>query len=155
MATPTNQTTANTPPANPSINKVQPSLWTRVKRKIWKWLLIFLCLVIAVLAFFTYASFSEGSRAGTLIKLSKKGYVFKTWEGELSQNMYVGDLAAASATLSIWEFSVNTNDTNLINTLNNALLNGKRVKLDYKQKYITFPWQGETKYYINKVEVMK
>ena len=34
-----------------------------------------------------YASYSEGTRSGELIKFSKKGVFFKTYEGEISQGI--------------------------------------------------------------------
>ena len=46
-------------------------------------------LLIAMLyyAFIYYATFSEGVRSGELIKISKKGIIVKTWEGEISQGI--------------------------------------------------------------------
>jgi len=107
-----------------------------------------------VMAYFLFANYSSGSRAGTIIKLSKKGVVFKTWEGELNMAMYVGDLSAASAVSHLWEFSVHRSDTAVIRRINDAMLSGQRVRLDYEEKYVAFPWYGDTKYYVTSVEVL-
>jgi hypothetical protein len=81
--------------------------------------------------------------------------LFKTWEGELSQTMFVGDQSAASSTSKLWEFSVNGNNEALVNQLNEALLSGRRIKLNYEEKYLVFSWQGDTKYFITSAEVSK
>ena len=132
-----------------------PTLWQRTKKRILRYMLILLALIVAVLTYFIVTPYSEGARAGTLVKLSKKGYLFKTYEGELSQTLVVGDLSSASANSKLWEFSVNANDTALLSKLNNALLTGHRVELNYEEKYIVFSWQGDTKYFITSAQLSK
>ena len=117
---------------------------------------ILLVIGIAILSFFIFGDYSDGSRAGTLVKLSKKGYVFKTWEGELNSYMFVGDQAAASAaTSTLFTFSVSSSEKQTIDLMEQAMLNGHRIKLYYKEKYFKFPWNGDTKYFIYKAEVME
>ena len=51
---------------------------------------IVLVLTLIIAGYFTaiyYVTYSEGYRAGELIKFSNKGLLFKTWEGELSQGV--------------------------------------------------------------------
>ena len=95
-------------------------------------------------------TFSEGTRAGQLIKLTNKGVVFKTHEGELN----MGGLRVGGSTDglegNLWQFSVV--DDEVLNALNEA--EGKRVKLSYKQRYKAMPWQGETDYFVTGVEVI-
>lgn len=91
--------------------------------------------------------YSEGVRAGTLDKFSKKGVFFKTWEGELR----IGTEDRINPQKFI--FSVNNNETEVIQKLQDY--NGKQVKLHYKQKYWVFPWQGDSEYFIYKVELVK
>lgn len=117
-------------------------------------LVIITLIGIAVGAFFVFGTFSDGHLAGTVIKLSKKGLIFKTYEGQLNKGMAIGDFAAAS-TLQMWDFSVNTNNEQVINDLNDAMLSGRRVKLHYKEKYIRLFWAGDTKYFVDEVEVVK
>jgi hypothetical protein len=119
-------------------------------------LIIIVLLGLGVLAYLLFGSYSEGERAGTLVKLSKKGYVFKTWEGELNTFMYVSDQAAASAAVSnLWNFSVQDKDQDAIKLMQDAMLNGHRIKLYYKEKYFKFPWNGDSKYFVYKAEVVK
>ena len=104
-------------------------------------------LVIAYLVFnFTY---SEGSRAGVLMKFSKRGYVFKTYEGELNVGG-VGNIANTAQVNQVWDFSVK--DHGFADTLHQY--EGKRVILFYEQKVKHLPWQGETDYFVNKVQVV-
>lgn len=104
-------------------------------------------LLITFLVFsFTY---SEGSRAGVIIKFSKKGYVFKTYEGELNLGG-MGNVPNTAQFNQIWEFSVK--DQTVANKLMG--LEGRKVSLHYKEKIKNLPWQGETVYFVDGVEVL-
>lgn len=92
-------------------------------------------------AFIYFVPFSEGYRAGELTKISKKGVVFKTWEGAISQGVSESQL---------FEFSVQDNQEAVIALLKD--MQGQQVKLTYIERYATFPWLGDTKYYVTKVE---
>ncbi len=101
-------------------------------------------LIIGFIAYFTfvyYATFSEGTRSGELIKISKRGMVFKTWEGRLSQGV---------SEEQQFNFSVESKDKEILEKLEN--LQGSRVKLTYIERYGTFPWMGETNYYVKEVK---
>ena len=88
-----------------------------------------------------YITYSEGYRAGELVKFSHKGVIFKTWEGEISQGV---------SEAQIFKFSVEDKEKSVIQDLQD--LQGKDVKLKYKERFGTFPWLGDTKYFIIKVE---
>lgn len=62
------------------------------------------------------------------------------------------DLGTAS---QIWEFSVERDNKDVIEILRQASLTGERVELYYIQRYKTFPWRGETEYFVRKVERLK
>lgn len=109
-------------------------------------------LVILFLAYALFGSYSDGYRAGTVSKLSKKGYVFKTYEGQLNLGGLSGETGSPAS--SLWSFSVDGGEHDVIKQLDDALLSGKRVKLYYKEKFILFFWQGDSKYYIYKVETL-
>ncbi|MGR7811904.1 6-phosphogluconate dehydrogenase [Lacinutrix undariae] len=93
-------------------------------------------------AFIYYASYSEGVRAGELVKFTSKGYLFKTWEGEISQGV---------SEAQIFKFSVEEKDKEVIEALTNY--QGQMVKLTYFERYKTLFWMGDTKYYVTKVEL--
>ncbi len=107
-------------------------------------LIIIASIILAIVAYFTflyYATFSEGYRSGELIKISHKGVLFKTWEGELSQGI---------AGAQIFKFSILDSDEKVITGMKD--LQGEYVKVTYVERYKTFPWWGDTKYFITEVE---
>lgn len=110
-------------------------------------------LVLFCLGYFAFANYtySEGSRSGLLLKFSKKGYIFKTWEGELN----LGGITQGQGTMlnNMWNFSVNNSEAETIDDLQKY--EGKRIRLAYKEKMRHFPWQGETNYFVYKVEVIE
>jgi hypothetical protein len=101
-----------------------------------------LLLVTAYFCFLYFVSYSNGVRAGELIKFSHKGMVFKTWEGEISQGV---------SEAQTFIFSVENNEKKVIEDLNN--FQGKMVKLYYFERYKNLFWLGDTKYFITKVEL--
>ncbi len=125
-------------------------------KKIIVTVIILLLFGLGVLSFFVFGNYSEGEKAGTLVKISKKGVVFKTWEGELNTYMYVSDQAAASAPVTtLFTFSVLDRDVEVIKKMETAIHNGHRITLYYKQKYFQFPWNGDTKYFIYRAEILE
>jgi len=116
-------------------------------------LLVLALLVVAGLAFFVLGHYSEGYRGGTLIKLSKKGLMFKTLEGQLNVGTFL-DNGINKPLSPIWDFSVK-NDPTLFDTLNQAILSNKRVKLHYNEMFVRFPWRGETEYIVDEVEIVR
>lgn len=122
-----------------------------VKKILWSILLI----SILVLTYFSFGHYSTGARAGTLVKLSKKGFIFSTYEGELNTQMFIDESSSASGVgFKVWEFSVDDNDS-LIAEMEQALLDGHRVKLEYKERFYKLPWIGESKYIVVDMEKMK
>ena len=112
-----------------------------------------LVVFLAVGVYYLWAQFtySEGNRAGTLIKFSKKGYIFKTYEGEINQIGLNAD-ARTGLVNNIWDFSVLDNAT----AEKLSHLEGKNVSLHYKQVNKNFVWQGETNYFVdNATEITK
>ncbi|MDY0779313.1 6-phosphogluconate dehydrogenase [Tenacibaculum sp. IB213877] len=111
-------------------------------KKILGLILLGILLVAATYyAFIYYATYSEGIRSGELIKFSRKGMLIKTWEGEISQGI---------SGAQIFKFSVENNQKEAIYDLQK--LQGRYVKVYYKERYGTFFWLGDSKYFITKVE---
>lgn len=117
-------------------------------------LIILAILLIGGAAFFGVSNmtYSEGTRAGYLIKISKKGFVFKTYEGQLNLGG-VGSAGEVTAIVGndIWEFSVANNE--VYKKLQKY--EGKRVSLNYKEKINAFPWQGDTNYFVTDIELVE
>jgi hypothetical protein len=90
-------------------------------------------------------SYSTGERAGYVQKLSQKGWLCKTWEGELAMVTMPGT-TAEKFLFTVW-------DPQVVAEINQAM--GRRVSLHYEQK-VGLPTScfGETRYWVNKVMVV-
>lgn len=112
----------------------------------------FVIVLMAVLGFggwtwfsLTY-NYSDGERAGYIQKLSHKGWVCKTWEGELSMINYPG------AAPEIFQFSVR--DDAVAKQIEAVV--GKRVALNYEQHVnVPFSCFGETEYFVIGLRVIE
>lgn len=113
----------------------------KVKKYLKRLLLLFVIAFFGYFSFIYFIPYSEGDRSGELIKFSRKGVVFKTWEGEMSQGI---------SGAQIFSFSVGTKDKELVQKMEQ--LQGKYVKLDYVERYKAFAWWGDTKYFVTAVE---
>jgi len=104
--------------------------------------LISTTIIVALLyyLFIYFVTYSTGVRSGELIKISRKGILTKTYEGQISQGI---------SGAQIFTFSVEEKEKIVIEDLQKH--QGRYVKLTYKERYATFFWLGDTKYFITKV----
>ena len=112
-----------------------------MKKVLFKILAVIILIVIAWFAFIYYIPYSEGTRSGELIKISNRGVVFKTWEGEISQGI---------SGAQIFSFSVLDKDKKVIEDLKK--FQGNYVKVNYIERFDSFFFWGDTKYFITEVE---
>ncbi|MBC3785003.1 hypothetical protein [Spirosoma utsteinense] len=112
--------------------------------------LLFLLVIFGVLYALTGWSYSDGERAGTISKFSRRGFVFKTYEGVLNVGGFSGE--TGSLTPQYFDFSVK--EDNIATQITNAVKTGQRVTLHYEEKILRLPWNGDTKYYITSVEII-
>ena len=90
--------------------------------------------------------YSTGERAGYVQKLSKKGWLCKTWEGELAMVNLPG-----SVTPQIFNFTVRSDS--IAAMLEQDL--GKRVSLTYEQhRGVPSSCFGETEYFVSNVRIV-
>jgi hypothetical protein len=87
---------------------------------------------------FYYNSFSDGTRDGVLYKFSRKGNIFKTYEGEMVQP---GLRSVQGGTINTNNFFFSVSDVKLADTLDKCI--GKSVKVHYIQYRKSLPWRGE------------
>jgi hypothetical protein len=108
--------------------------------------LILLLLATAYGMFVWKWAYSEGERAGFVQKLSKKGYVCKTWEGELTM------VALPGAMPEKFQFTVWSDE--VANDINKLV--GKRVALFYEEK-VGLPTScfGDTRYFVTKIKSLE
>lgn len=93
--------------------------------------------------FFTY---SDGNRYGLLQKFSRKGNLFKTYEGEMILSSVKGNNNMAIASEKFF-FSVN--NSKVAQQLMN--LQGRYVTVHYKEKNGALSWRGDTQYIVDSV----
>ncbi len=104
--------------------------------------LLLLALYTALMLWWPY---SEGERAGVLQKFSKRGWICKTYEGEVAQYI-VGGVSP-----QIWNFSAR--DAGVAEQLHKAV--GQQVRIHYAEhRGLPTDCFGETDYFVDRFEVI-
>lgn len=121
-----------------------------MKAKLIRLLLTFLAILLLLAGgwiwFALSWSYAEGERAGYVQKLSHKGWLCKTWEGEIAMVTMPGAIPEK------FEFTVR--DEAVVQEIN--ALSGKRVVLHYRQhKFIPTTCFGETEYFVSGVREVR
>jgi hypothetical protein len=137
-------------PAAPASDAPAPQ--APVKKKHRRWLIVLLAVLlipIVIVVLWVWVSlgyaYSSGERAGYVQKISKKGWVCKTWEGELAMANLPGTMP------QIFAFTVR-NDSIAKVIEQNA---GKQVSLSYDQhRGVPTTCFGETEYFVTAVRRM-
>jgi hypothetical protein len=117
--------------------------------KLLKYSLWVLIIPVILFAFYTWAAltwvYSSGERAGYVQKLSQKGFVCKTYEGELVLVSMPGTQAE--------KFFFTVKDANVAKRINETV--GKRVRLMYEE-HVGIPSScfGESSYFVHDVQLL-
>ena len=121
-----------------------------VGRKIKRWLIAIPVGIVLLFVIYTWItmnwSFADGERAGYVQKFSKKGWLFKTWEGELAMVNMPGTAPE--------KFYFSVPDDSVAAQITRAM--GKRVSLSYEQhKGIPVSWFAESEYFVVGVRALE
>ncbi|CAG0965717.1 hypothetical protein MTYP_00979 [Methylophilaceae bacterium] len=114
------------------------------------WLLLLAVVIVALFAAYTWLvlswSYSDGERAGYVQKFSKKGWLCKTWEGELAIINIPGTLTE--------KFYFTVHDDEVVRKINDTL--GKKVSLVYDE-HVGIPSTcfGDTGYFVSDLRVVE
>jgi len=114
------------------------------------WLVAATALPAGLFVLYTWAmlnwSYSSGERAGYVQKFSHKGWVCKTWEGELAMVSMPGTMSE--------KFFFTVRDDSVAARINQSL--GKRVSITYEQ-HVGLPSTclGETEYFVTDIRVVE
>jgi hypothetical protein len=93
-----------------------------------------------------YFVFGEGTKAGQLNFIVKKGYLFKTYEGRIIQTGYKSNIPGS---IQSNEFDFSVTDEKLANKLMSS--SGAMLELHYKE-YLGAPaWRGMSKYIVDSI----
>ncbi len=99
-----------------------------------------LAIYLLYFAFVYFVPYSTGTRAGELIKFSRKGVIVKTYEGEISQGI---------SGAQIFSFSVLDQDEEVIEKMKEY--QGQYVKVNYVERFSTFFFWGDSKYFVTEI----
>ena len=114
-----------------------------------KWLLSLVLIGLVGISAYTWLmltwSYGNGERAGYVQKFSKRGFICKTWEGELAMVSMPGTMSE--------KFLFTVREDAVAQKINANL--GKKVALSYDQ-HIGLPTTcfGDTEYFVSGVEVI-
>jgi len=116
---------------------------------IFKYFILILAIPIVLFSLYTWAAltwvYSSGERAGYVQKLSQKGWICKTYEGELILVSMPGTQAE--------KFFFTVRDKNVAKKINETV--GERVRLIYEEhKGVPTSCFGETGYFVNDVQLL-
>lgn len=116
-----------------------------IKKQSWKfWSVLLIAVPLLLLSLYTWIvlswSYSSGERAGYVQKFSNKGWVCKTWEGELAMVSMPGTMSE--------KFLFTVRDDAIAQQINQSL--GKKVVLTYEQhRGIPTDCFGDTEYFVS------
>lgn len=144
------ETASNVPPDESVPPPVPEATKPHRHRRRWPWVLAgviispIVLLVLWTMIALNY-SYSHGDRAGYVQKFSRKGWICKTWEGQLAMVNVPGALQEK------WDFSVR-NDS-IADVISRSM--GQRVSLTYDQHQgVPTSCFGETQYFVDGVRVL-
>jgi hypothetical protein len=117
----------------------------------WKfWIVVIVALPVVLVSLYTWLvlswSYSSGERAGYVQKFSERGWVCKTWEGELVMVSMPGTMSE--------KFYFTVRDDTVAAKINQSL--GKKITLTYEQ-HVGIPTScfGDTEYFVSDVHTVE
>ena len=124
----------------------QPVKKSGFRKFLWRFSLIAILVLAFLVYWFYFNVYSDGERTGLLTKLSHKGNVFKTYEGEV----LIGNFQQAPNVMVPEKFYFSVKSEKLADTL--MKLQGKVISLKYFQYRKNLPWRGESVYLVTDLQ---
>ena len=112
--------------------------------------IILTVLILGLFAFLYwryYFVFAEGTKAGVLNTIQKKGVLFKTYEGKIIQSGFGSNSPAATIQSNYFDFSV-ANERIGQQLMENS---GRNMELHYKRYIGALPWRGMQSYVVDSI----
>ena len=142
----TSQQNSSTSPMQKSGN-----LFIKGMKKIIFYILLVVVLFLAGFIYWNYFFvYSDGSRAGLLQKISRKGAMFKTFEGEMILSSVQSN---NNVPLASEKFFFSVSNKRVADQLNG--MQGEFIVVYYREMNGTLPWRGESAYIVDSVSVSK
>lgn len=120
----------------------QPKKKNGFRKFLWRFSLIAVLVLAFLVYWFFYNSISDGTRTVYLVKISHRGNIFKTYEGEALVS--IGANPQTSITTDKFIYSVTSKS--LYDSL--TRYEGQKMTLRYKQYRRTLPWRGDSQYIV-------
>ena len=120
------------------------------RRSIAVWTVVILAAVMGVAFWMRYMSpyVSDATERGYVMKVERRGFLFKTWEGEL---VLERDLADRSS-LYQREFEFSVKDKAVVDSLIEYQGTGLPVRVTYRRYLGTLPWRGASTFVVTSVQ---
>jgi hypothetical protein len=113
------------------------------------WISFIIIVILAAVIYWKFAfTYSDGYRAGLLQKFSRKGTIFKTYEGEMILSSVQSNTNVAIASEKFF-FSVT--DDSIAKKLEQ--MQGQFIVVHYEQKNSSLMWRGDSEYLVDSVRV--
>lgn len=120
-----------------------------MKKKVLFWIVFVAVLLIAAISYWKYGfTYSDGYRSGLLQKFSRKGTIFKTYEGE----MILSSVESSDrTTLASEKFFFSVVNETVAKEMEK--IQGEHVVVHYKQKNGALMWRGDSPYIVDSVRI--
>jgi len=132
----------------------QQSFGGKVKRIFKKILIGLIITALIILGVIYWGVYDDGLKAGKVVSVSHKGWIFKTYEAKINLGTF-GALKNASPIAETFDLSIESGDEELIKQFQEVALSGERVNIYFIKRYMAFPWRGDTRYFAVRIERSK
>jgi len=113
------------------------------------WISFIIIIILAAFIYWKFAfTFSDGYRAGLLQKFSRKGTIFKTYEGEMILSSVQSN---ANVAIASEKFFFSVTDDSIAKKLEQ--MQGQFIVVHYEQKNSSLMWRGDSEYLVDSVRV--
>jgi hypothetical protein len=135
---------------------------SRMRKIIFTTIAILLLLLTGYIYWFYYRSYGDGFREGYFQKISRKGNLFKTYEGEMVLEGFGARNLPRVSNISANYFYFSVIDEQIADSLEKSL--GKTIKVHYTQYLRSLPWRGDNynaknqetgQYIVDRIELVK
>ncbi len=110
-------------------------------------IIVLLFCLVGFLYWRYYFVFAEGTKAGVLNTIQKKGFLFKTYEGKIIMSGFGTDTRATTIQSNYFDFSV-ANERIGRQLMENS---GKNMELHYNRYMGALPWRGNESYVVDSI----
>jgi hypothetical protein len=118
-------------------------------KRIFYYVITLLVIVIGIWIYWAFFfTYSDGYRAGMLQKFSRKGTIFKTYEGEMILSSVQSNKNVA---LASEKFLFSVSNKAIAGQLEQ--MQGKTIVVHYTEKNNALPWRGDSRYVVSSVKL--